>query len=657
MLPIYEFKEQILDSVVTYPVTIITAETGAGKSTQVPQMFYEAGYRTVITEPRRLAACSLAERVAEEMQVEIGTTVGYITGFERSVSKDTKILYCTDGLQLIREITQTSRADVLVIDEVHEWNINIETLIAWTKHQLALGWNVRVVVMSATMESDKLKEFYGNANVISVPGRLFPVKEYHEYYRDPSIIAAELARKGRNVLVFVSGKKEIKDATELLERSGGNFVVLPLHGELDSKEQRKAFQLYSRPKIVIATNVAQTSVTIPDIDAVVDTGLENRIMLNDGIEGLFTLPISKADVKQRAGRAGRVKPGEYWYIGERAIEDLPDFPVAEIERSRLDQTVLRLAVVGIDATQFDFFHQPNKEEFTNAKKTLYALGAIDHNEEVTRIGKLMSSLPVSVQCARMLAEAYNLHVLNDVITIAAILEVGSIRAKEDYLWRPIIKDENRSDLLAELKLFKHAMNYDRSKDLSDIGVFKKSYFKALELRRKLIEVLRYHFARIESTGNEDNIIKACVAGLVEHLYCKEIDMGVKSIWSNSNDPHSRTQDMKSVVVGETWVVGMPLDLEIKNKFGMSRTLHLLTNISKVDLGWLEEVAPQLFEMNKGLNPRFDPNEDCCVTDTDHVFNKSVIKSEVVRNPDHPEAISVFRSWMKHNGIYPIEEAS
>ncbi len=450
----------------------------------------------------------------EEVGCRFGGKIGFRTGFERCDSDETQVLFCTDGLQLIREITGTGHTQVLVIDEVHEWNINIETLVAWAKKQLNEGWDVKVVLMSATLEADELAAYYGaNVPVISVPGRLFPV-EVREDYASSLVSNVEfLVKEGRNVLVFQPGKKEIAQTCEDLEDCGA--VVLPLHGELDPADQKKCFRSYDQPKVVVATNVAQTSITIPDIDAVVDSGVERRIELEDGVEGLYLKPISQADCAQRKGRAGRTKEGIYILCSDCSLENRPAFPKAEIERSRLDQLVLRLASVGIDATEMEFFHQPNKEVLVDAKRALHALGAMTEDGKVTKIGRTMAKMPLSVQFSRMIVEAEKLGVVDDVLTIAAILEIGGIRDRSEK-WREFTS-EQESDLLAELDLWNKAHGY-KAKELPEFGIFKKSYFRAKELRGKLFSGIRGQVRMVGSNGDREKIKRACVAGMVDHLY-------------------------------------------------------------------------------------------------------------------------------------------
>ncbi|PSO44749.1 MAG: ATP-dependent RNA helicase HrpA, partial [Parcubacteria group bacterium SW_4_49_11] len=310
-LPVNSFRQQILESVAGNPVTIITAETGAGKSTQAPQFLLEAGYSAVCTQPRRLAARTVAERVAEEMGENLGQTVGYRTAVDRQDGLDTQLLFCTDGLALVRELMGQNEVDILLMDEVHEWNENVEVLLAWAKQQIDRGENFKLVLMSATLESEKLSEFFDGAPVIDVPGRLYPVEERQPRGKNPEEDVASLVKEGRNVLLFQPGTGEIQDSVNKLQNMELNAEVLPLHGQLDKADQQACFQHFSRPKVVCATNVAQTSVTIDDIDAVVDTGKERRKEVLHGVEGLYLRPISLADAKQRQGRAGRTRAGVY----------------------------------------------------------------------------------------------------------------------------------------------------------------------------------------------------------------------------------------------------------------------------------------------------------------------------------------------------------
>jgi HrpA-like RNA helicase len=648
-LPISKYREEILNTIEKNNVVIISAETGAGKSTQVPKYLVEQGYNVVVTQPRRLAARTVACRVAEEMGCEIGSLVGYRTAFERADSLDTRLLFCTDGLQLVREITSSStqsKFHILVIDEVHEWNINIEALVAWTKKRIQEGWNIKIVLMSATLETEDLSRYFKDPRtnfvppIIEVEGRKYPVEteERGPYCLVDSVV--ESIRQGKNILVFQPGKTEIEETINKINYHCNDFnieaIVLPLHGQLDPQDQAKCFKKYSFPKVVVATNVAQTSITIPDIDIVVDSGMEKIIKTNDGVEGLYLNHISKADCEQRKGRSGRTKEGTYILCSDIDFEERTEFPIVEIERVRLDQLVLRLGSVGIDATEIEFFHQPEKNRLIEAKKTLFALGAMLEDGTVTKTGKLMSKFPVSVQFAKMILTAQQLGVISDVITVAAILEAGGLRDRTSN-WRKYTEEKN-SDILAELDLWRAALTRDRTVKLKDMGIIGKSFARAKELRQKLYMSLK-GLIKIYSCGDRDKIKKACVAGMVEHLYHKQS-------WGDyRNGGCDRKLSQDSVIENNPeWIVGNPLDIQFKNRKGRLCTLNLVNMASAVDPEWLVEVAPQIVTSDE-VNMFYNESEDACFATRRIFFNKQIVKEENVATQDRKEGNRLFCEWL------------
>lgn len=638
-LPILAFRDQIVNAVRNNPVVVITAETGAGKSTQVPQYLLDEGYDLVITQPRRLAARTVAERVAEEIGEDIGGLVGYRTAVDRRDSPATRCLFCTDGLALVRELMGQNKG-VLVLDEVHEWNENMEVLVAWAKRQVEAGADFKVVLMSATLEAEKLAAFFNGAPVISVPGRLFSVEVKQPSARLIDDVAT-LVAQGRNVLVFQPGKQEIEDTCAALKQMQVSAEILPLHGQLTSEEQSLCFKHYGRPKVVVSTNVAQTSVTIDDIDAVVDSGMERRIELVDGVEGLYLKPISYADSTQRKGRAGRTKPGIY--IDHCGASNRPDFPVAEIMRKRLDQTVLRLAIAGFDMEKLAFFHQPNVSDIHNARRTLIGLGCMNADGSVTKIGKLVNRLPVSVKYARMLVEADRLGVVDDVLTVAAIMEQGGItvpppsRNQPDRPdWRRMVPSESESDVMGQLAVWK--LGERMSKDeMREKGISMRTYFRAKDVRRHLEQAVQQFF-QFGSTGRREDILKAVCAGMVDHLY-----KGSYRSYRNG-EGLDRELGTASLVRGADWLVGNPFDLQIKTRRG-EMTLKLIELASKVNPMWLTEIAPQLVEQKSGLSPCYDAQKDSVVSITQVYFNGQKVKEEVVADGQHSEAATVFAVWV------------
>ncbi|MCF6276987.1 MAG: hypothetical protein L3J07_04050 [Candidatus Magasanikbacteria bacterium] len=655
-LPILPFEGEIVSAVRDHNVVVITAKTGAGKSTQVVRFLAEAGYRVVCTQPRRLATRTVAARVAKEIGVRLGGRVGYRTGVDRADSAATEILFCTDGLQLVRELSGSGVGErtVLVLDEVHEWNTNMEVLVAWTRKRIEDGDDLRVVLMSATLDAERLASYFGGVPVISVPGRLFPVEKRNAPAYALLDEVEKLAGAGRNVLVFQPGKKEIAETVSALQaKLGASAIVRPLHGGLEYSEQQLCFEPAptGKVKVVVSTNVAQTSVTIPDIDAVVDSGLERRIELVDGIEGLYLKDTSQADCTQRAGRAGRTKAGVYILCSATSIEDRLAFPKAEILRSRLDQTVLRLAVQGFDATALKFFHQPDETVLAEAKRALVALGAMSSDGEVTKTGRRMAKFSVSVGFARMLIEAERLGVVEQVATIAACLEVGDIRAR-DGKWKSLTQ-ENQSDLLAVLDVFNvgKAMKggHGRSKVncLRDAGIFTKDFFRADEIRRKLLSSTRRSLhSNSKSFATKElekkAILRACVAGMVDHLYQKEYS-GYKN-----GDGWARQLDNKSVVSsGADWIVGIPFDISGKGRRG-SYTLRLVGMATEVDPNWLCEVAPHLAEKKTGLLPTFCQEKDTVVSTTKIFFNGTEVGEQTVDHCDHPDSAEIFAGFLANN---------
>lgn len=656
VLPIQAFEEQILESLKNSAVTIVTAETGAGKSTQIPQFLANAGYRVVVTQPRRLAARALAQRVAQEMGTRLGDRVGFRTAEERADSAATEVLFVTDGLQLVRELAGqggTGRKTVLILDEVHEWNLNIEVLVAWVKSRVATGDDLKVVIMSATLDAERLVSYYIGAPVISVPGRLFPVEKRVAAARDLVAEVVSLAKQGRNVLVFQPGKREIEDCIfEISKNLGGTAVVLPLHGGLEPGEQQRCFAPppAGKVKVVVATNVAQTSVTIPDIDAVVDSGVERRVELVDGIEGLYLKSISQADCLQRAGRAGRTKPGVYVLCSETGMTERPSFPTAEVLRTRLDQMVLRLAVQGFDATKLEFFHQPNHETLVEARRALIALGAVDAGGTATKIGRRMSRFSVSCEFARMLIEAEHYGVVEQVATIAACLEAGDIRGRDDA-WRALTQ-ESRSDLLAIFDVYNAGKRVQgrpgesKADALRNRGLFVKNFFRAEEIRRKLLDATHTEVRSDSKTfGSKEEerqaVLKACISGLVDHLYCCR-HHGQYTDETNVARQIDRVSAVKNC--DATWIVGLPKDIEIPGKRG-SMILKLISMASIVSPSMLIEVAPQLVKRVGGLNPYFDASKDSVVSTTECRFDGQKILTEEVLDPEHPEASNIFCAWL------------
>lgn len=648
-LPITAFREQILSTIAENQVTIIVADTGAGKSTQVPQYLVGAGYRIVVTQPRRVATRTVAKRVAQEYGYKLGTVIGYRTAAvgDECYSPRTQCLFVTDGLALVRELVGHGRHNVLVIDEVHEWNMNIEVLVAWVRRRLAEQPDFKVVLMSATLEADKLSAYFGEAPIINIPGRLYPVTEVGPSACTNAQEAAIYLRRGNDVLVFEPGKREIEETIEDLQMMNLGVDIMPLHGELDAEDQDRCFAPSRRPKCVVATNVAETSVTIPGITVVIDSGMEKRVEVRGGVEGLYARPISFANSKQRMGRAGRCEPGVYVDRCEARDHERPQFPTAEIMRRRLDQTVLRLADAGFDMEELEFFHQPAKAEIHSAKESLKALGCLDQQGRITDLGRKISRLPVSPRYARMILEADRLGVVDDVIVIAAILEGGEITVRDQtmqYLWRSHVQGEVKSDLMAQLMMYRIGETLHKRVEFEEKGIFPKAFYRAREIYNQLREALKDEVT-FNSSGNRDNILKSVCAGMVDLIFVVQDGMLMASAQSLP-----RQINRMSVVAGRVYhglIVGMPFDLPLKDRLTGREgiVLHLVRMITLIEPHWLVDIAPHLIVRQEGTCARYDSESGCAVATTRISYKGLIVQEyEEALPADHPDVRRLKGEW-------------
>ncbi|MDB5165512.1 MAG: hypothetical protein JWM00_402 [Candidatus Saccharibacteria bacterium] len=621
-LPVFNFRQAIVDAVDSNQVTIITAETGAGKSTQVPQYLAEHGYsKVVVTQPRILAARNLSRRVREEWALRTGSdselVIGYRTAHERDDSPNTAILYCTDGLQLVREITGAgiTERQVLILDEVHEWNENMEVLIAWAKKRCQEEPRFKVVIMSATIETDSLASFFDTPAVIDIPGRSFEVKK-----RTGTDVISEIIdsiqSRASNVLVFLPGKAEIQDVTDAIAKkaSAAGVPIIPLHSQLEATAQQQAFAGYPNGKVILATNIAQTSVTIDDIDVVIDSGLERRSEVRSGVEGLFIAQISQADCLQRAGRAGRTKAGEYILAPYDTLpclpfEERPAYATPEILRKHIDRLTLRLANVGMDIEQLDFYHDPSTKAIQRAKRTLIALGALTSSGDVTKIGRAMEQYPVESSYARMLVEAQSQSsdIQSKLAAIIAIQEIGGIvKGGTRYTgWHKFTK-QSKSDLLAQYDVFLALPNI-YPEDYEELGIISKNISKAREVMQRLNHDLRD--IELDDTlltpitdDEQDELMRCIIAGQIDQLWVVDETGAATHIASKV----TRELSSSTVVRNPKLVAGTPFDLQVPARDGSLQTLHLVQGVTAVNTDWLIDLAPEQFASRRG-RMMYDPH--------------------------------------------------
>jgi len=482
-LPINARRDDIRAAIERHPVVIVCGETGSGKTTQLPKLLLEMGRaeagRIGHTQPRRIAARSVAARVAEELGDELGGLVGYKVRFHDQVGGRTAIKLMTDGI-LLAETQGDPRLreyGTLIIDEAHERSLNIDFLLGYLKKLVAERKDLKVIVTSATIDAERFSKHFDGAPVIEVSGRLYPVEiryrpvggDAEDTTRDEEEQALadavdELCREGAgDVLVFLPGEREIRDAAETLRKKGPrNIEILPLYSRLSAAEQDRVFRPGGARRAVLATNVAETSLTVPRVRYVVDTGdaRVKRYSYRNKVEMLRVEPISQAAAKQRAGRCGRVANGICIRLySEEEHDRRPAFTDPELLRSSLASVILRAKSLGLGEVEtFPFLDPPQPRAIADGYALLHELNAVGEDKELTSIGKELAALPLDPRVARMLVAAREERCLAQVRVIAAALSVQDPR--ERPLERAAAADERharfadeRSDFLSFLKLW------------------------------------------------------------------------------------------------------------------------------------------------------------------------------------------------------------
>ena len=487
-LPVSARREEIARAIESSQVVIVCGETGSGKTTQLPKIALSlgrgrgAGGRGLIghTQPRRIAASSVAKRIAEELKTPLGEHVGYKVRFQDRLSPGASVKLMTDGILLAE--TQTDPLlkayDTLIVDEAHERSLNIDFLLGYLRQILPRRPDLKVIVTSATIDADRFAQHFasrhGPAPVIQVSGRLFPVEqrwrpfeESREYGLNDAIADAvtELWREGSgDVLVFLPGEREIREAADHLRRHHPPGVqVVPLFARLSQQEQDLVFEPHSARRIVLATNVAETSLTVPGIQYVVDAGTARvkRYSYRNKVEQLQVEPVSQAAANQRAGRCGRVSNGICVRLyDEKDYAGRPRFTDPEIMRSSLAAVILRMKALGLGLVEdFPFLEPPPRRAIADGYQLLNELGAVDDQNELTATGRELARLPLDPRVGRMILEARNREALTEVLVIASSMSVQDVRDRPveqaqaaDQAHKKF--DDEKSEFVGTLKLWK-----------------------------------------------------------------------------------------------------------------------------------------------------------------------------------------------------------
>ena len=460
VLPVCRHARDVAEIVRANPCVLVLADTGSGKTTQIPQILLKHGVCTeglaiAVTQPRRVAAVSVARRVAEEMQVKVGEEVGYCVRFEDKTSKLTRIKYLTDGTLLREFLTDNSlsKYSIIMLDEAHERSLNTDILFGLLKKLVSTRYPaLKLVITSATLESEKFSAYFGECPVYHVHGRTFPVQIAHateaarSYFESTieTVLDIHMNMPPGDVLVFLTGQEEIERAVQRIndkvqsisaEGACPYIQVVPLYASLSPSMQARVFQPHATNvrRVIVSTNVAETSVTVPGIVYVVDPGVVKQIEYDamTGMETLKVVSISAVQAKQRAGRAGRTQPGYCFrfYTKENLELDMPKIQKPEIQRNSLVGTILYLKTLnlqGLDVMGFEFLDPPEPLLIADALRQLYLIGAIDCDGKVTSIGRDMSSLPLEPCLARAMVEAKRLDCIVETATVCAMLSVERI---------------------------------------------------------------------------------------------------------------------------------------------------------------------------------------------------------------------------------------
>nr|XP_055053012.1 pre-mRNA-splicing factor ATP-dependent RNA helicase DHX16 isoform X1 [Misgurnus anguillicaudatus] len=623
-LPIFPYREDLLAAIRDHQILVIEGETGSGKTTQIPQYLLEDGYseggmKIGCTQPRRVAAMSVAARVAQEMAVKLGNEVGYSIRFEDCTSERTILKYMTDGMLLREFLTEPDLASysVVIIDEAHERTLHTDILFGLIKDIARFRPNLKVLVASATLDTERFSCFFDDAPVFRIPGRRFPVDIF--YTKAPeadyleacvvSVLQIHVTQPPGDVLVFLTGQEEIEACCELLQercrRLGSKIselLVLPIYANLPSDMQAKIFNPTppGARKVVVATNIAETSLTIDGIIYVIDPGFCKQKSYNarTGMESLIVTPCSKASANQRAGRAGRVAAGKCFrlYTAWAFKHEMEETTVPEIQRTNLGNVVLLLKSLGInDLIHFDFMDPPPHETLVLALEQLYALGALNHLGELTKLGRRMAELPADPMLSKMILASEQYKCSEEVLTIAAMLSVNN-----SIFYRPkdkVVHADNArmnfvvpgGDHMVLLNVYTQWVESGYSTQWCFENFIQ---FRSMKRARDVREQMEGLMDRIEvelcsANGDSMPIRKAVTAGYFYHT-ARLSKGGYKTVKHQQTvyvHPNSSLFEEQP-----RWLIYHEL---------VFTTKEFMRQVIEIDSGWLLEVAPHYYK-NKEL---------------------------------------------------------
>ncbi|MFD8449857.1 ATP-dependent RNA helicase HrpA [Streptomyces coelicoflavus] len=640
-LPVSQKKDEIAAAIRDHQVVIVAGETGSGKTTQIPKICVELGrgVRGMIghTQPRRIAARTVAERVADELDTPLGETVGWKVRFTDQVNPEsTFIKLMTDGI-LLAEI-QTDRElrayDTIIIDEAHERSLNIDFLLGYLAQLLPKRPDLKVVITSATIDPERFSRHFGDAPIVEVSGRTYPVEvRYRPLLEedgddaDRDQITAitdaveELMGEGKgDILVFLSGEREIRDTADALEKKKYRFTeVLPLYARLSHAEQHRVFQQHTGRRIVLATNVAETSLTVPGIKYVIDPGFAriSRYSHRTKVQRLPIEAISQASANQRKGRCGRTSDGICVRLySEDDFDARPEFTDAEILRTNLASVILQMTAAGLgDIEKFPFIDPPDHRNIRDGVQLLQELGALDPAQKdvrkrLTDTGRKLAQLPVDPRLARMVLEADKNGCVREVMVIAAALSI------QDPRERPVekqahadqqharFKDET-SDFLAFLNLWRYVREQQKERGSSSFRrMCKQEYLNFLRIRewqdiytqlRTVAKQMGIHLNDADDAAPDDRVHVSLLAGLLSHVGMKDVkEAGGEGGRSTAKNEYVGARNAKFAIFPGSALFKKPPRFVMSAELVETSRLWARVN-AKIEPEWVEPLAGHLLK--------------------------------------------------------------
>lgn len=621
-LPIYSYRDELLQAVDAHQVLVIVGETGSGKTTQIPQYLHEAGYtkrgKIACTQPRRVAAMSVAARVSQEMGIKLGHEVGYSIRFEDCTSEKTVLKYMTDGM-LLREFLgepDLSSYSVVMVDEAHERTLSTDILFGLVKDIARFRTDLKLLISSATLDAEKFSDYFDSAPIFKIPGRRFPVEIHYTKapeadYLDAAIVTAlqiHVTQPPGDVLIFLTGQEEIETAEEIIKhriRGLGTkiaeLIICPIYANLPTDLQAKIFDPAPEGarKVVLATNIAETSLTIDGIKYVIDPGFCKMKSYNPrtGMESLLVTPISKASALQRAGRSGRTGPGKCFrlYTAYNYYNDLDDNTVPEIQRTNLANVVLTLKSLGIhDLLNFDFMDPPPAEALLKALELLFALSALNKHGELTKVGRRMTEFPLDPMLSKMIVASDKYKCSDEIISIAAMLSIGNsifYRPKDKQVHadnaRMNFHTGNVGDHIALLKVYSSWKETNFSTQWCYENYIQvRSMKRARDIRDQLEGLLERVEIELQSNPNDlEAIKKAITSGFFPHSARLQKNGTYRTV-KHPQTVHIHPSSGLAQVLPR-WVIYHELVLTTK---------EYMRQVTELKPEWLVEIAPHYYQM-------------------------------------------------------------